>query len=43
MYENSLAYYDVNLDEICELREEIRSKIRGTLEINVVLDYDKNT
>ena len=31
VYENSLAYYDVNLDEIPELREEIRSKIRGSM------------
>lgn len=29
MYENSLAYYDENLNEISELREEILSKIRG--------------
>lgn len=31
MYENSLAYYDENLDEIPELREEILSKIRGSI------------
>ena len=30
VYQNSLAYYDENLDEISELREEIRSKIRGS-------------
>ena len=35
IYENSLAYYDENFDEIPELREEIRSKIRG----NEVDDY----
>ncbi len=35
MYENSLAYYDENFDVIPELREEIRSKIRG----NEVDDY----
>ena len=35
MYENSLAYYDENLDEIPELREEILSKIRG----GIVDDY----
>ena len=29
LYQNSLAYYDENLDEISELREEIRCKIRG--------------
>lgn len=29
MYENSLAYYDENLDSISELREEICSKIRN--------------
>lgn len=29
MYENSLAYYDENLDEIPDLKEEIRSKIRN--------------
>ena len=29
-YENSLAYYDENLDEIPELCEEIRDKIRGS-------------
>ena len=31
MYENSLAYYDENLDEISELREEILGKIRGSM------------
>jgi predicted N-acetyltransferase YhbS len=31
MYENSLAYYDENLNEISELREEILSKIRGSI------------
>ena len=31
MYENSLAYYDENLDDVSELREEIRSKIRGSM------------
>ena len=31
MYENSLAYYDENLDDVSELREEIRSKIRGSI------------
>ena len=30
-YQNSLAYYDENLDEIPELCEEIRRKIRGSL------------
>lgn len=35
VYENSLAYYDENLDEIPELCDEIRSKIRG----NMVDDY----
>ena len=35
VYENSLAYYDENLDEIPELGDEIRSKIRGS----VVDDY----
>lgn len=29
MFQNPLAYYDENLDEISELREEICSKIRG--------------
>lgn len=29
VYENSLAYYDENLDEISELKEEILSKIRN--------------
>jgi len=31
MYDNSLAYYDENLDDISELREEILSKIRGNM------------
>ena len=31
VYENSLAYYDENLDEVPELGDEIRSKIRGSL------------
>ena len=31
MYENTLAYYDENLDDVSELREEIRSKIRGSM------------
>ena len=31
MYENSLVYYDENLDDVSELREEIRSKIRGSI------------
>lgn len=31
MYENSLAYYDENLDDVLELREEIRNKIRGSI------------
>lgn len=35
MYNNSLAYYDENLDSISELREEICSKIRN----GVVDDY----
>ena len=35
MYQNSLAYYDENLDEISELREEILGKIRG----GIVDDY----
>ena len=35
MYNNSLAYYDKNLDSISELREEIFSKIRN----GVVDDY----
>ena len=30
-YQNSLAYYDENLDEISELCDEIRSKIRGCM------------
>ena len=30
-YQNSLAYYDENLDEISELCDEIRSKIRGCI------------
>lgn len=30
VYQNSLAYYDENLDDNSELREEIRSKIRGS-------------
>jgi len=30
-YQNSLAYYDENLDEISELSDEICSKIRGSL------------
>ena len=29
MYQNSLAYYDENLDEISELYDEIRAKIRS--------------
>ena len=29
-YQNSLAYYDENLDEILELCDEIRAKIRGS-------------
>lgn len=29
VYQNSVAYYDENLDEIAELGEEIRNKIRG--------------
>lgn len=29
VYQNSLAYYDENLDEISELCDEIRNKIRG--------------
>ena len=35
MYQNPLAYYDENLDEISELREEILGKIRG----GIVDDY----
>ena len=31
VYHNSLAYYDENLDEISELSDEIRSKIRGSI------------
>ena len=31
VYENSLAYYDENLDEIPELGDEIRDKIRGSM------------
>ena len=31
VYENSLAYYEENLDEIPELGDEIRSKIRGSI------------
>ena len=31
MYDNSLAYYNENLDSILELREEISSKIRNGL------------
>ena len=31
VYENSLAYYDENLDEVPELGDEIRSKIRGSM------------
>lgn len=31
VYQNSLAYYDENLDNIPELRDEISSKIRGSL------------
>ena len=31
VYENTLAYYDENLDEIPELSDEIRSKIRGSM------------
>ena len=31
VYENALAYYDENLDELQELCDEIRSKIRGSL------------
>ena len=31
VYQNSLAYYDKNLDDIPELRDEISSKIRGSL------------
>ena len=31
VYENSLAYYDVNLDEVPELGDEIRNKIRGSI------------
>ena len=31
IYENSLAYYEENLDEIPELGDEIRSKIRGSI------------
>ena len=34
-YDNSLAYYDENLDGITELRDEIRDKIRG----GIVDDY----
>ena len=30
-YQNSLAYYDENLDEISELCDEIRAKIRGCI------------
>lgn len=31
VYQNSLAYYDENLDEIPELGDEIRNKIRGSI------------
>ena len=31
VYQNSLAYYDESLDEIPELSDEIRSKIRGSI------------
>ena len=31
VYQNSLAYYDESLDEIPELRDEIRNKIRGSI------------
>lgn len=30
MYQNTLAYYDENLDELPELMDEIRDKIRGS-------------
>jgi len=31
VYQNSLAYYDENIDEISELSDEIRNKIRGSI------------